>query len=427
MISQSSMRHSKRLEFRTMKQPSDAAPMLRLIELLGQDPFPKGGLLWIHAKELLDRHHPPIDPSQTGFLIFPDGFPDDSGPGASQISAVLCNQYPPDHPIQFHQIRTRPIQAHAVPASDSEPNPAPAPDSDLQTAHGVLADLESMVQTSSGMDLDPYFSCLQIPPLESESSLLDLAEIIAYLRAPDGCPWDREQTHLSLRPYLLEECYEALEALDAGSSNELCEELGDLLLQITLHAQIAQEAKDFGIADIVRGISRKLIRRHPHVFGDVEANDSTEVLSNWEALKRAERAEKGEGSKSLFDGLPIAMPALARAQAVQRRAKRIGSGTSFGESEFKDRDQERLDKNSNQVTADTVEIDSLLRERGDQREDQEAERSDTDQDLRSGDELGRTLWQIISMIDAQSLDAETLLREETARFVQKFLDEKASQ
>src|SRR4030042_4163428 len=148
----------------------------------------------------------------------------------------------------------------------------------------------------------------------------DLERIVARLRAPDGCPWDREQTHASLRKYLLEECYEVLEALDEGDTQKLLEELGDLLLQIALHAQIATEAGEFSMGDVLRGINAKLIHRHPHVFGDVKVADAREVEHNWEALKREERQEE----TSLLAGGAKEMPALAYSTSIQPRAAQAG-------------------------------------------------------------------------------------------------------
>ncbi|MDD5510243.1 MAG: nucleoside triphosphate pyrophosphohydrolase [Dehalococcoidales bacterium] len=147
-----------------------------------------------------------------------------------------------------------------------------------------------------------------------------LVSIVARLRAPDGCPWDRKQTHTSLREHLLEESYEVLEALDGGDPEQLCEELGDLLLQIVLHAQISAEAGDFELGDIVRRINAKLIHRHPHVFGSSEAASVDEVLVNWEMLKKMER----DSDVSMLDGIPRRMPALSYAQSVQRRVARVG-------------------------------------------------------------------------------------------------------
>jgi len=154
---------------------------------------------------------------------------------------------------------------------------------------------------------------------EKFDNFATLVDIIARLRGPQGCPWDREQTHLSLKPNLLEECYEALEAIDQGDNEKLREELGDLLMQIVLHAQIAAEQGKFNIGDVLQGISAKLIHRHPHVFGKAKVKEAREVVLSWEALKQEEREEA-----SLLSSLPKGMPALAHSQAMQRRAARVG-------------------------------------------------------------------------------------------------------
>ena len=122
--------------------------------------------------------------------------------------------------------------------------------------------------------------------MKGKSSFDELVEIMARLRSPDGCPWDRQQTHATLKPYLLEEAYEALEAIDQGDGDELCKELGDVLLQVVFHAQIAAEEERFGIEEVGRAIVDKLVRRHPHVFGEVEVDGSDQVLRNWEQIKK---------------------------------------------------------------------------------------------------------------------------------------------
>ncbi|TMJ10939.1 MAG: nucleoside triphosphate pyrophosphohydrolase [Bacillati bacterium ANGP1] len=153
----------------------------------------------------------------------------------------------------------------------------------------------------------------------------DLVATMGRLRGPGGCPWDREQTHRSLRPYLLEETYEALEAIDRGSPDDLRQELGDLLLQVVFHAQMAREAGTFTIEDVVAGLVDKLIRRHPHVFGDVRVEGSREVLANWETIKAQERTEGLHGREAgALTGLPRALPALALAQRTQDQAARAG-------------------------------------------------------------------------------------------------------
>ncbi len=145
-------------------------------------------------------------------------------------------------------------------------------------------------------------------------------DIVARLRGPGGCPWDREQTHASLKTYLIEEAYEVVQALDEADHRKLCEELGDLLLQIALHAQIGSEAGEFDIADVIRGISTKLVRRHPHVFGGSDAGSAREVAQEWEKLKLEER----EAGASLLSNVPVGMPALSRSHSIQRRAAGVG-------------------------------------------------------------------------------------------------------
>jgi MazG family protein len=147
-----------------------------------------------------------------------------------------------------------------------------------------------------------------------------LQEIVARLRAPDGCPWDREQTHSSLRAALLEETYELVDAIDNADDANLREELGDLLLHVVMHAQMASERGAFAFDAVATEICEKLIRRHPHVFGDTAAADSAEVLRQWEQLKRAEKGDR----ESVLDGLPRALPALMRAQNAQKKAARVG-------------------------------------------------------------------------------------------------------
>jgi tetrapyrrole methylase family protein/MazG family protein len=181
-------------------------------------------------------------------------------------------------------------------------------------------------------------SPVKIPAARKESAGLwfeRLVKLQARLRAPNGCPWDVEQTHLTLRTYLIEEAYEVLEALESGNDAKFAEELGDLLLQVVFHAQIATEQGRFTAADVVREIHQKMVRRHPHVFGEKRAKDATEVLKNWEQIKAEERrAESGKGSSSsvesekapasLLDGIPHTLPAVMQGFQLTRRASRIG-------------------------------------------------------------------------------------------------------
>lgn len=162
-----------------------------------------------------------------------------------------------------------------------------------------------------------------LPPLDNLASPHGMAAISARLRAVDGCPWDRKQTHQSLRPFVLEEAYETVDAIERGAPADLAEELGDLFLQIILHAQLAAEDGAFDLTDVYRTLGAKIVRRHPHVFGDVEVSGAEEVLRNWEAIKAAERHESGEPS-SAFSGIARALPALAASREIQERASSLG-------------------------------------------------------------------------------------------------------
>jgi tetrapyrrole methylase family protein / MazG family protein len=157
----------------------------------------------------------------------------------------------------------------------------------------------------------------------SADSIERLLDIMARLRGPDGCPWDREQTLHTLRPYVLEETYEVLEAIDGGDLREHREELGDLLLQIVFQARLREEEGAFAFADVADAISDKLVSRHPHVFGDAQVKDAAGVLKQWAALKREEKKAKG-GGHSVLEGVPREMPALARADRLTEKASRIG-------------------------------------------------------------------------------------------------------
>ncbi len=192
--------------------------------------------------------------------------------------------------------------------------------------------------------------------MKDKSSFAELVEIMTRLRAADGCPWDRKQTHASLKPYLLEEAYEALEAIDAGDDEELCKELGDVLLQIVFHAEIAREEQRFDIHDVARAIVDKLVRRHPHVFADTQVSGADEVVGNWDEIKKEERREKGDEQPSLLDGIPVHLPALMRAQRMQARAshqgfdwKNIDGALAKVEEEFAELRQARHDDNSDAI------------------------------------------------------------------------------
>jgi len=171
---------------------------------------------------------------------------------------------------------------------------------------------------------DARYDALYLPPLDPLDDLRapnTLGYITARLRAPGGCPWDREQTPASLTPYMLEEAHEAVDAIERGDAVDTVEELGDVLLQVVLHSQLAEEEGRFTLADIAAEVNAKLVRRHPHVFGDVSVSNSSEVLRNWESIKRV---EKGEKRTSVLDGVPLALPALLLAQTIGRKAAKVG-------------------------------------------------------------------------------------------------------
>jgi tetrapyrrole methylase family protein/MazG family protein len=155
-----------------------------------------------------------------------------------------------------------------------------------------------------------------------DNSFSQLVALMARLRGPAGCPWDREQTPESLKPFLVEECYEVIDALDEGSPDKVKEELGDLLFQIIFHARLAEEKGTFTIQDVIGTIVEKMVRRHPHVFGGVKVSTSGEVLANWEKIKKKEKAHQDR--TSILDGVPQGLPALLRAHGIQKRASRVG-------------------------------------------------------------------------------------------------------
>lgn len=161
----------------------------------------------------------------------------------------------------------------------------------------------------------------------------ELVDIIAKLRAPDGCPWDREQTHQSIRKSLVEEAYELIEMIDENNPGKMADESGDVLLQVVLHAQIAKDNGEYDINDVTDAICRKLIHRHPHVFGEVSVENSDEVLANWDAIKRADREQKSIADE--LRGVSTYLPSLMRAQKIQKKAKKAGFFTEPLETDAK--------------------------------------------------------------------------------------------
>ncbi len=214
--------------------------------------------------------------------------------------------------------------------------------------------------------------------------------IMRRLRAPGGCPWDAEQSHESLKRYLLEESYEVLEAIDSGSDELLKEELGDLLLQPVFHAAIAEERGAFTIEDVLASLSDKLIRRHPHVFGDQVITDSEAQVANWEKIKKA---EKGEERRSALSGIPPHLPALMKAQKITEKASRVGF------------DWEHVDQVMAKVLEELHEFEEAM----------EQGRQD-----RMEAELGDLLFAIVNLGRFLALDPEEALRKTIARFQNRF-------
>jgi tetrapyrrole methylase family protein/MazG family protein len=169
--------------------------------------------------------------------------------------------------------------------------------------------------------------------IKENYDLKDLLEIMKLLRSETGCPWDSEQNHESLKKYFIEETYEVLEAIDLGDRKKLCEELGDVLLQVVFHAQIASEQKDFNMDDVITGISKKLILRHPHVFGEVKADTPDKVVENWEAIKKKEKGLQSQ--TSVLKDVPSNLPALMRSYKVQQKAAQVGFDWDNIEDVFK--------------------------------------------------------------------------------------------
>jgi tetrapyrrole methylase family protein / MazG family protein len=253
-----------------------------------------------------------------------DPYPRMSLMDALELSQAHVPAFPPDAPVLIAQLYSRMVAAEVkmtLTAVYPEEHPV-----FLVHAAGTK---DEMVENLSLYEIDrsahiDLLTALYIPPLGEGTSFEAFQEIIAHLRAPDGCPWDKEQTHLSLRSHLLDEAYETLAALDDQEPAKMAEEFGDLLLQIVLNAQIAGEEGEFNMTEVVKGIYDKIVRRHPHVFGELQVDGVKGVLMNWEKLKADERKANGEAEKGPLDGIPLALPALIQAQEYQDRAARLG-------------------------------------------------------------------------------------------------------
>ncbi|MGQ9566485.1 MAG: MazG family protein [Anaerolineae bacterium] len=278
---------------------------------------------------------------------------------ASDVKLTLMACYPDEHPVTL-------VRAAGTPQATVRQLP--------------------LYELDRQPDLD-HLTSLLVPPLSSPGSVLALQEVVAHLRAPEGCPWDREQTHASLRPELLEETYEVLQAIDEGDTEKLREELGDLLLEVCLQLQIAADEGEFRPPEAVAGVVQKLVRRHPHVFGEVQVSGSGEVVRNWEETKRRERGDRGFAD--MLNGVPRTLPALAQCQSYQKRAARVGPALP---------------------TAEEV-LAWLAREMGQVPQDASEARARY---------LARLLFGAVALAQAWGMDAESLLREGNEAFRRTF-------
>ncbi len=229
-----------------------------------------------------------------------------------------------------------------------------------------------------------------LPPQSAHYSWDDLVEIMARLRM--GCPWDREQTHRTLVPYLIEETYEVVEAIEGPQLDALCEELGDLLLQIVFHAQLATEVGKFSIADVIDALSNKMVRRHPHVFGDAIIEDVDAQWRNWEQLKALEKT--GRRRKSRLDGIPMLLGALQRGQRMQEKAARVGF------------DWPNVEGIIDKLHEEMGELTEARRERND--------------DPHVREELGDVFFTLVNLSRALGIDAETAMRQANEKFYRRF-------
>lgn len=327
-------------------------PTLSMLKLEGM-----GGVQIHDAIEIGMLHHPPLNPDYPAILgqVY-------SRRVASDLKLTLMNQYPDEHPVTL-------LHGAGLPDARREDVPLYAIDRSPHLAH---------------------LTTLYLPPLPRASSFERFQETIAHLRAPEGCPWDRKQTHQSLRPYLLEETFEVLEALDNGDSEAICEELGDLLLQVVLHSQIAVEDGSFSMADIVAGVNAKIIRRHPHVWGEGVTVETEEDLQRvWQAQKAAEKPDSA-ASKTLLEGVPRGLPALAQADKYQQKAAKVGF------------DWHEIGPVIAKVFEEIEEIKTA--------EDAEHQ----------GREIGDLLFAVVNWARWLKIDPETALRETNGRFRRRF-------
>jgi tetrapyrrole methylase family protein/MazG family protein len=312
----------------------------------------------ISAQALHGGHMPPFPPN-TPALITGLEQPE----ATAVVQRMLSSIYPPDHRLTLvEQGPSASAVLHSLP----------------------LADL-----TAQARPVGP--AAVFVPPMAYETAFEAFAEVVAHLRAPeDGCPWDKAQTHLSLRADLLEEVYELLSAIDQGHPDGMREELGDVLLHVLLQPQIAADAGEFTLADVLASVYTKIVGRHPHVFGEAVAAGVQGVLQNWEKLKAQERAAQGKPQNSILDGINLALPALVQAQQFQKRAARVGFDWPDVQGVL-----DKLQEELQEVSAAS---------NGSERED----------------EIGDVLFVIANLARWYEVDAEAALRQANAKFQRRF-------
>ncbi len=226
-------------------------------------------------------------------------------------------------------------------------------------------------------------------PQDKKYDITPLSDCMETLLAPDGCPWDREQTHKSIRQNFLEEAHEVVETIDRDDFPHMQEELGDVLLQVLFHSMIAEKNSEFAFADVVDGITQKMIRRHPHVFGTEKANDANEVLANWEAIKLKEHGD--EANQSIMNKLPPTLPALMRAEKVQEKARRVGFDWEDANGAWQ-KIYEELDELKEAMASGS----------------------------NVAEELGDVLFSVVNLARFAQVDAETALKGTTDKFIRRF-------
>ncbi|MCX5726595.1 MAG: nucleoside triphosphate pyrophosphohydrolase [Candidatus Saganbacteria bacterium] len=236
-----------------------------------------------------------------------------------------------------------------------------------------------------------------MPKKNTEKNFKELVKIVSKLRAPGGCPWDREQSHETLKPFMVEETYEAIEAIDQRDFKKLCEELGDQLLHVVMHAEMAQEDKKFDINDVIDSIKKKMIRRHPHVFGKKKVKTAEEVLERWEKIKQEEKREAGEKHRGILESIPQSLPALYRADKIQRRAARVGFDWNSVAGAW-DKVYEEIDEVKSQI--------------------QNPKSKRRFKKLK--EEIGDLLFAVVNVARKLDIDAEEALQNSSSKFMRRF-------